>query len=99
MIAGIARAELHIPDSDNLKAKRKVVSSLIGRIKARFNVSISEVAHQELWQRAGIAVAVVSSDNEMVSGTLDKIRGMMDSDEGCELTSWDYKTIDPEKDW
>jgi hypothetical protein len=31
---------------------------------AKFNVSVAEVAHQDLWQRAGLAIATVATSDE-----------------------------------
>ena len=46
-------------------------------MRARFEVSVAEVAHQNTWQRATLAVAYVSADarhaNEVVSKAMDFI--------------------------
>ena len=38
-----------------------VGNSIIDRIRKRFNVSISEVEHQDLWQRSTIAFSAIGS--------------------------------------
>ena len=43
------------------------------RLKARFNVSVAEVEDQDLWQRATIALAVVSADRRHVDEQIQKI--------------------------
>ena len=69
--------ELHLPDVDSLKGKRHVLKGLKERVRARFEVSVVEVGHQDLWQRATLALAYVSADarhaNEVVSKALDFI--------------------------
>ena len=69
--------ELHLPDVDSLKGKRRVLKGLKERVRARFEVSVAEVDHQDTWQRATLAVAYVSSDarhaNEVVSKAMDFI--------------------------
>ena len=42
MTVGSCRIELRIPESDSLKAKRRVLKSLKDRVQARFNVGIAE---------------------------------------------------------
>jgi uncharacterized protein YlxP (DUF503 family) len=37
------------------------VKSLTAALRQRFNVSVSEVDHQDLWQRAAIAIAAVGA--------------------------------------
>jgi uncharacterized protein YlxP (DUF503 family) len=50
--------ELHFGEVDSLKGKRHVLRGLKERVKHRFNVSIAEVDHGDLWQRATLAVAL-----------------------------------------
>lgn len=73
MIVGICTIELHIPDAQSLKEKRQVLRSLLSRARNRHNVSIAEVAHQDLWQRAGIAIAAVGSSKRAMSAMFDGI--------------------------
>jgi uncharacterized protein len=69
--------ELHLPDVDSLKGKRHVLKGLKERVRAKFEVAVAEVDHQDIWQRATLAVACVSSDsrhaNEVVSKAMDFI--------------------------
>lgn len=53
--------ELHLPYSTSLKEKRKTIQAIISRVRKRFNVSISEVDHHELWQRSTIGFSAVSA--------------------------------------
>lgn len=63
------RLEIHLPAADSLKAKRSVVNSVKERVRSRFNASVAEVGHQDLWQRATIGVAVVGE----AQGVLDRV--------------------------
>jgi hypothetical protein len=69
--------ELHLPDVDSLKGKRHALKGLKERVRARFEVAVAEVDHQDVWQRATLAVAYVSADarhaNEVVSKAMDFI--------------------------
>ena len=69
--------ELHLPDVGSLKGKRHVLKGLKERVRARFEVAVAEVDHQDVWQRATLAVAYVSADarhaNTVVSKALDFI--------------------------
>lgn len=73
MFVGVARLTLQISDSGSLKSKRQVLRRVTDRLKARFNVSVAEVEDQDLWQRATIALAVVSSDRRHVDEQIQKI--------------------------
>jgi uncharacterized protein YlxP (DUF503 family) len=69
--------ELHLPDAASLKDKRHVLKGLKEKVRAKFEVAVAEVDHQDMWQRATLAVAYVSADarhaNTVVSKALDFI--------------------------
>ena len=53
---------MHIGEAHSLKDKRHVVKSLKDRLRTKFNVSVAEIDHHELWQRAVVAAVTVSGD-------------------------------------
>jgi uncharacterized protein YlxP (DUF503 family) len=73
----LGTVELHLPDVESLKGKRHVLKGLKQKVRARFEVAVAEVDHQDMWQRATLAVAYVSGDarhaNEVVAKALDFI--------------------------
>jgi uncharacterized protein YlxP (DUF503 family) len=69
MTIALLSVELYLPMSQSLKDKRMVLRRLKDRLKAA-NVSVAEVAHQDLWQRAGLAIVTVSSDGAVAERTL-----------------------------
>jgi uncharacterized protein YlxP (DUF503 family) len=52
---------LRLPENASLKGKRQVVKSIQQRLHNRFNVSVAEVEHNDLWQLAGIAICAVAN--------------------------------------
>jgi uncharacterized protein YlxP (DUF503 family) len=72
MVIGVCTLTLDIPHSRSLKDKRRAVKSIIGRVRARFNVSIAEVDANDLWQSAVIGMACVSNDAAHAHGLLEK---------------------------
>lgn len=62
MLVALTRFDLRIPGCGSLKEKRHVVKGLTGGIRQRFNVSVAEVDHHDLWQRTAIGVAVVTGE-------------------------------------
>lgn len=61
MIAGLVTLDLHVPGASGLKAKRAVVKSLIAGLRNDLKVSVAEIGHQDLWQRATLGVAIAAS--------------------------------------
>ena len=73
----VGTVELHLPDVESLKGKRRVLKGLLQKVRQRFQVSAAEVDHQNSWQRATLAVACVSANsrhaNEVISKVMDFI--------------------------
>jgi uncharacterized protein len=60
LFVAIARYELFLPASTSLKDKRQVLRSVVMHVRNKLNVSIAEVEHQNLWQRAALGITCVS---------------------------------------
>lgn len=56
-----------------------MVKSLIEKSRHRFNVSVAEVADQDVHQRATIGISVIGSDGRVLNSLLDRIIDFMDS--------------------
>lgn len=77
--------DLHFPGARSLKDKRQALRSLETRIRNRFNVSIAEVEHQDLWQRARLAVVTVNTDHGHLDATLQSVAGEAATAKNVEL--------------
>ena len=66
--------ELMIPWARSLKDKRSAVRGLKDRLRSRFNASVAEVAYQDKWQRAVIAVCILSSDKRQLESDMARVR-------------------------
>jgi uncharacterized protein YlxP (DUF503 family) len=75
----IERFELHIPQARSLKQKRQVVAPLVAMLRQTFEVSVAEVDHQDLWQRATIAVAIVGPDAAHLARVLQQVERRVDA--------------------
>jgi uncharacterized protein YlxP (DUF503 family) len=92
MVVGLASIDIHIPESGSLKTKRQFVKRIKDRVKNRFNVSIAEVDHNDLWQRTTLGVSVVANQrqfaNQVLSGVVEfigRINGVQILDYSVEL--------------
>jgi uncharacterized protein YlxP (DUF503 family) len=50
-----------------------VLRKLIDQVRHRFNVAISEVGDNDLWQRALIGFCTVGNDRRHINSSLDKV--------------------------
>ena len=69
---GILTVELHFPEAGSLKGKRKYVKSAKAQLQNRFGVSIAEVDHHELWQRARLTLSCVTREYTEAEHLLDQ---------------------------
>ena len=79
MPIGLLTLELHIPDAQSLKDKRQVVRSLKDKLRAKFNVAVAELDHQEAWQRSVIGVVTLSNEEKHLREVLQKVLDEADS--------------------
>ena len=85
--AGILTIEIYMPGNSSLKDKRRIVKSLMERIRNRFHVAVSEIAANDLWQRAVIGIACVSADRGEARRVMDLVMQWIDRQDEFEVTA------------
>ncbi|MGI6491280.1 MAG: DUF503 domain-containing protein [Peptococcaceae bacterium] len=90
MVVGILTVELYIGEANSLKEKRRVLKSLIDRIKVRFNVSIAEVGEMDAWQRSVVGISFVSNEQAHVSRVLAAVVSFIEQQGAVQLI--DFQT-------
>ncbi len=73
MVVGIGQIRIRIHDCRSLKGKRRVVKTIINRIRNTFNASVAETGSNDIHQRGEIGIAIAGSDHAVVNSVLDKI--------------------------
>ncbi|MBW3113829.1 MULTISPECIES: DUF503 domain-containing protein [Bacillaceae] len=71
--------ECMIYDSHSLKEKRAVLQRIMTRLKQKFNVSVAEIGHQDVWQRTRIAIVAVASSKGASEREIEHALKFMDS--------------------
>ena len=70
---------LHFPEAGSLKAKRKELSSVKAQLHGRLGVAVAEVDHQDIWQRATLAAALVSGSMSTLAESCDRVSKFLDA--------------------
>ena len=73
MIVSFARLELRASHSKSLKDRRRVIRSLRGKVKARFEIRVAEVGGQDSWQSIELGFAVVGSNRTFLAGLVEQV--------------------------
>ena len=85
VVVGLCTIELFLNDSQSLKDKRQILSSLKDRLRQKFNLSVAEVDGQDLWQKAVLAFVCVANDGRYVNQVLDQAQNMIKSNPVVEI--------------
>lgn len=73
MILGTAQLTLHIPEAQSLKDRRRVVKSIVQRVRNRFDVAIADVDEQPRWQVATLGVVAVANSSSHVETIVQQV--------------------------
>ena len=93
MVVGIWHLDFRIPENHTLKGKRHVIRKLIDRVRNRFNVAISEVEDNDLWQRAQIGICTVGNDRRYINSSLDKVIDFIEKMNLVEMVSTEMEIL------
>jgi len=78
MIVGTGKIKFRLYNINSLKEKRKIVKSIVHRIKNRFNISIAETDFNDSHDWAEIGFSIIGNDTRVVNSKLDKVINMAD---------------------
>jgi uncharacterized protein YlxP (DUF503 family) len=65
--------DLHFPEAGSLKSKRRELSSVKAQLHTRLGAAVSEVAYQDLWQRARLTAALTSGSSGTLAAAADGV--------------------------
>ncbi|MBN1694674.1 DUF503 domain-containing protein [candidate division WOR-3 bacterium] len=91
MFIGIGRVEIFLPGLNSLKSKRRVINSIKGKIRSKFNVGVSEIDFLDKWQRASIGIVGVSNDSKFLQSSLNKIVNQIREFRDINILDWSIK--------
>ncbi len=96
MLAALCRFDLRIPGCTSLKQKRHVVKTLTASLRQKFNVSVAEVDHHDLWQRATIGVASVAEEGYHLKRVMHQVERHIGTFPAVEMIDADLSFHGPE---
>lgn len=93
MVVGLCTMELFLGEADSLKGKRRILKSMLDRVKAHHNVSIAEVGQQDLWQRSTIAFACVSNERNHAFQVLNSVIKFLERQKQSQVIDYNIEII------
>ncbi len=79
MVVGTLKIILHLHDNRSLKGKRKIVRSMVDKVKHKFNVAIAEIGSNDKWQKIELGVSAVGNDRRHIDASLNNVLTFLDS--------------------
>jgi uncharacterized protein YlxP (DUF503 family) len=76
---GVGTVSLRLPENMDLKGKRMVIRSIIGRVKGKFDVAIAEIGDNDSWQHSVIGFCCISNDKRHSNEVLSKVVHFIES--------------------
>ncbi len=94
MIIGICTVELHLPGNGSLKGKRSRLKPLLSRLRREFNLAAAEVARNDAWQAAEIALVTVANDPGRVHTVLERaVRWIETNHPQVQIVDWKIELL------
>jgi len=85
MVVGILELEMRLSSSNSLKDKRSILKSLISRIRNNFNVSVSEIGYQDMWQSTTVGIAFITTEKSFAQRVLSRIMKFVEKERNISL--------------
>ena len=79
MVVGTLKIDFHLSHNRSLKGKRKIVRSIVDKVKSRFNVSVAEVGSNDKWQKIELGISAVGNDRRHIDSSLNHVLGFIES--------------------
>ena len=94
MFVGLLKLELYLPTCRSLKEKRRVVKSIIDKLKSKnLNLSISEIGSLDKWKKSELAIVVVSNETKFIRSVLDKTINFLNENGSYQVLSTSVEVI------
>ena len=69
------------------------MKGLVTRVRNKFNVSVSEVGDQDLWQKAQIGVAVITNETRYANQVLSQVVNLVETQDRLELIDYTLEML------
>jgi uncharacterized protein YlxP (DUF503 family) len=94
MFVGLGILDLELPHVHDLKAKRRVVRSLVDRLHSRYRISAAETGMQDRLQRAEVGVAAVAASAAQAQQILDEVLRLADEESEAVVLGWEPQILE-----
>jgi uncharacterized protein YlxP (DUF503 family) len=73
MVIGVLTLQIQLSGCKSLKEKRNHLKPLIARLHREFNLSVAEIAQQDVWDEATIGCVMISNEHQFAESSLQTV--------------------------
>ena len=85
MNVGLLTLDVIYPQVHSLKEKRRILQSLLVKVRRTFNVAAAEVEGQDLWQKSKLGIVSINSSAHELQRTLDFVVNFITEEQDLQL--------------
>lgn len=93
MLIGVCELLIYLPDCRFLKDKRSIISNLKFHLRTKFNISISEINHKNMWKRCTLGICCISDNRQIIDKTIDSLVKEIGNNPKIELINFQVSTV------
>lgn len=83
---------LFLPNVSSLKEKRQIVKSVKTRLRNKFNITVSEIDDNDLWQKATLGIAHATNERRNGQSYLDRVINFLSSEPEAKVIDYKIET-------
>ena len=93
MHVGVLQLHVHVPDSQSLKDKRRIVRGLLDRVRAKFEVAAAEVDDQDVWQSSVLGFSCVSNSVRHAESVMNAVLEFVRQSPAAHVVEHELETL------
>lgn len=90
MFVGVLKVELYLSEPQSLKDKRRIIKSLIAKLRNKFNTAVAETGKLDSWNYSELGLVCVSNEAGHADGMMNTAVNFIENLGTVEIT--DIKT-------
>ncbi|NLX64453.1 MAG: DUF503 domain-containing protein [Clostridiaceae bacterium] len=86
MFIGVLNVGLYLSEPHSLKDKRRIVKSLIEKLKNKFNIAVAETGNLDSWNNCSLGIVCISNEAAHADSILANVLNFIECRGTVELT-------------
>ncbi len=93
MFIGVLNVVMYLSEPQSLKDKRRIIKSLIERLKNKFNIAVAEIGDLDSWNNCRLGLVCISNEAAHADSMMASAVNFIESRGTVEITSIETEII------